>query len=183
MSQPPPPQLSADGRHWWNGYVWVDANQVSQFQTSTVAPPIPPAVPLSIPKRIAKWDVIVVAVLTLTVFVVTLGLNAASNQGPAPSSISSDPSIGATITLGKELSGRTGANAIYNFTTTGAYQVTWSAKANGVAGGCTFLGAVSNPSHESLDLAANAGSVNGSESGFHVLRIRVSGCAWTLKVR
>ena len=148
-----------------------------------MASPIPPVTAASIPQGIAKWDLIVVVVLVVTVIVVALGANPSSPQRSSSSPTSPNPTIGQTILLGAEVSGRTNGSAVYNFTTTGAYQVTWSANAEGAGGGCTFLGTITNASHESLDFAANSGKLDGGESGFHVLRIRSFGCAWRLKVR
>lgn len=184
MNQPPPPpQWSADGRQWWNGHAWVEASQASQPpQPSTDMPPSLPVPAAPTPSSISKWDLVVVATLAATVAVVAIGLSLPSHPRSTASTSPPDPTIGRTLPLGTEVSGSGSGDAVYNFTTTGAFKVVWSAKAVGSAG-CTFLGVVTNADHVTLDLASNSGSLDGGESGPHVLRLRWVRCAWTLKVR
>jgi hypothetical protein len=158
---PPPPQVSPDGKFYWDGTRWVP------MQAQAAAEPQPTAPSKGHALRNVSLGCLGLIVLLIIIGIAANGSHGTSTPAPSPSnSATNQPSaaqsspVAATVLLDKTGSG---INKTPDFTAAGDWEIDWSYDCSNFGQNGNFAITVFNSDGSLADVAANQLGAKGSD--------------------
>jgi hypothetical protein len=196
-SPPPPPQVSPDGKFYWDGQRWVPIQAQAPSQSSPQVQAVPQQIPsgYEIKKKghgLRNGLIGCVGIIALIFFIPFCAGLVGTSTGPSTSSspgVSSPAASAAAATL-EVLLDKTGSgiNTTTKFSAASDWQIVWSYDCSGAGGNGNFQVYVYNSDGSLNDVAVNELGAKGSDTtnehqgGTYYLQMN-SECNWHVIVK